>query len=260
LRSLFISEEKNGYKKAVMKNLFLFLCASAAFFIASCGSGKPEVNVDSLKADSALKAQMAFVPPKTDRVKDTFHMVTLPPVMEGDILLQIDTSEQCMAFGKATKSKYNNMAMIFIRPHDKMYMVLEAKDSVHVMPLTEWVNSGQGQHVVLMRLKNSNMFLTDKKTDVLKKGMKMLKGKPNDHYFSWSDDEIYCSEMVWKIYHYALKIDLTTPRKLTDFDLSGNLIKQQMKNKYGAAIPKNEQVVSPDDLLHSEKLEIIYQK
>lgn len=240
-----------------MKNLLLL--PLLAFFIYSCGNGKPAVNEDSLKADSALKAQMAFVPPKTDRVKDTFHMVTLPPVMEGDLLFQIDTSEQCMAFGNATHSKYNNIGMIFIRPHDKMYMVLETKDSVHVMPLTEWVNRGQGQHVVLMRLKNSNMYLTDKKTEVLKKGMKTFKGKLNDHYFRWTDDEIYCSEMVWKIYHYALKIDLSTPRKLSEFDLSGPLVKQEMKNKYGNDIPKNEQVVSPDDLMRSDKLEKIYE-
>ena len=119
-----------------MKKLLLF--SAIAYCVASCGNGKTDAQTDSAKTDSALKAQMAFVPPKTDRVKDTFHMVTLPPVMEGDILFQIDTSEQCLAFGQATHSKYNNIGMIFIRPHDKMYMVLEAKDSVHVMPLTEW--------------------------------------------------------------------------------------------------------------------------
>jgi hypothetical protein len=238
---------------------FLFLIP-VSLLIFSCGSDKPEVNIDSLRTDSALKAQGSMKPDIQTRSKDTMHMVTLPPVMEGDLVFQIDTSEQCMAFGKASGSKYNNIGMIFIRPHDKLYMVLEAKDSVHVMPLTEWVDRGQGDHVALMRVKHANQFLTPRKTADLKNQMKELKGKMNDHYFSWSDDEMYSSEMVWKVYTKALNIVLSTPRKLSEYDLTGALVKQQMQNHYKGNIPQNEKVVSPDDLYKSDQLELIYEK
>ncbi len=239
-----------------MKNIFLFLIFT--ILIWSCRNGNSEANADSLRTDSALKAQAAM-PKIITRSKDTLHMVTLPPVMEGDIVFQIDTSEQCKAFGAATGSKYNNMGIIFIRPLGNLYMVLEAKDSAHTMPLTEWVDAGQGQHVALMRLKNANMLLTDKKTIDLKKVMRSCKGKMNDHYFSWSDDEVYCSEMVWKVYHEGLHIDLSTPRKLSEFNLTGPLVSQQMKNKYNGKIPKDEKVVSPDDIFHSQHLTLIYE-
>lgn len=35
-----------------------------------------------------------------------------------------------------------------------------------------------------------------------------FKGKPYDIYFEWSDDKIYCSELVWKIYKHALDIEI----------------------------------------------------
>ena len=240
-----------------MKHFFFF--ATISFFIFSCGDGKPVVNTDSIRADSAVKAQLAIKPDSAIKTKDTMHMVALPPVMEGDLVFQIDTSEQCMAFGKATGSKYNNVGMIFIRPKDRLYMVVEAKDSVHTTPLTEWVDRGQGHHVALMRIKNANQFLTEKKTTILKQRIKEMRGKMNDHYFSWSDDEIYCSEMVWKAYNDAVHIPLCTQHKLSEYDLSGPLVKQQMQNKYNGKIPKEEKVVSPEDLYKSPQLELIYE-
>jgi hypothetical protein len=111
-----------------MKNIFLpFLF----LFFISCGDDK-SVNSDSLRADSALKAQQMkdTAPPPVAVSKDTMHLTALPPVFEGDIVMQISEDPMLVAFGNACKSKYNNAGMIFMRPRDNAYMVLEMRDTV----------------------------------------------------------------------------------------------------------------------------------
>ncbi len=39
-------------------------------------------------------------------------------------------------------------------------------------------------------------------------------GKSYDLYFEWTDETIYCSELVWKIYKEALGIEIGKPETL----------------------------------------------
>lgn len=239
-----------------MKNVLL---AAFALFLFSCGENKTTVNTDSLRTDSALRAQTNIAPPVAVN-PDTQKMVALPPVFEGDIVLQISEDPQHMAFGKACRSKYNHAGIIFIRPRDRMYVVMEMGDSVTATPLTEWRDRGQGQHIALLRLKNSNQLLNDKKTERLKKSAKAFRGVRKDYYYNWSDEALYPTELVWKMYNNALNISICEPGKLGEWDLTGLLIHGQMLKKYGEKIPKDEQVISTDAIYRSDKLEVIYEQ
>jgi uncharacterized protein YycO len=78
------------------------------------------------------------------------------------------------------------------------------------------------------------------------------------HYdlgFNWSDEELYCSEFVWKIYNHALGIDIGKPRPLKEFDLTHPAVKQKLTERYGKNIPLNENMISPGDMYESELLE-----
>ncbi len=85
-----------------------------------------------------------------------------------------------------------------------------------------------------------------------------FKGKNYDIYFEWSNDKIYCSELVWKIYKEAAGIEIGKLEKLSDFDLNSGVVKQIMKKRYGDNIPMNEKVISPAAMFNSEKLETIF--
>jgi len=56
-----------------------------------------------------------------------------------------------------------------------------------------------------------------------------FKGKNYDIYFEWTDDKIYCSELVWKIYKEALDIEIGELQELREFDLSNDIVKNKMK-------------------------------
>ena len=79
-------------------------------------------------------------------------------------------------------------------------------------------------------------------------------------YFGWSDDRIYCSELVWKIYKEALGIELGKLQQLKEFDLSHPIVQKKLKERYGNNIPYDEKVISPAAIFESEELELVTSK
>ena len=78
--------------------------------------------------------------------------------------------------------------------------------------------------------------------------------KSYDIYFEWSDDKIYCSELVWKIYKETLNIEIGDLQELREFDLTNEIVKNKMKERYGNDIPLDEKVISPATMFESDKL------
>ena len=64
---------------------------------------------------------------------------------------------------------------------------------------------------------------------------------------------MYCSELVWKAYK-AAGIELSAPRKLTDFDLSSPAVARLMAQRWPGGVP-DDVAVSPQDLADSALLE-----
>ena len=79
-------------------------------------------------------------------------------------------------------------------------------------------------------------------------------GKNYDSAFEWTDEKIYCSELIWKIYQRATGIEIGNLEQLGDFDLSSKVVKQKIKERYGEKIPLDELVISPASLFESDKL------
>ena len=78
-----------------------------------------------------------------------------------------------------------------------------------------------------------------------------------DDVYGWTDERIYCSELVYKMYSNALKIELCKLRKIGDYDFSNPLVREKLLEKYGNNIPLNEIMVAPSDLFDSKMLSLI---
>ncbi len=169
---------------------------------------------------------------------------------EGDIVFQDSKSAQCEAIRAATGSAWTHCGILFLS-QDK-WMVLEAVQPVSVTSLELWRLRNRESFAV-KRLKGSDTLLT---TAVMQKmgdvGGSFM-GKRYDIYFNWSDTEIYCSELVWKIYH-AAGIDLCALKPLRSYNLQAPIVKTVMKQRYGKNIPLNEKMVAPGDLFNSPLL------
>ena len=173
----------------------------------------------------------------------------------GDIIFQTSKSSQSKAIQLATKSKYSHMGIIF--EDDEQDFVYEAIQPVKLTPLRQWIERGEKGHYVIKRLVDADKILTPKALAKMKQIGEQFKGKNYDLYFEWSDEKIYCSELVWKIYKEALDIEIGQLEKLSDFDLSNIIVQQIMGERYGNDIPLEEKVISPAAMFNSNKLRTI---
>lgn len=179
-------------------------------------------------------------------------------IQNGDIIFQTSKSSQSKAIQLATSSKYSHMGIIY--ENDGQFFVYEAVQPVKLTPLAEWINRGENNHYVIKRLKNADQILTTSTLTRMKQIGEQFKGKPYDIYFEWSDDKIYCSELVWKMYKEATGIEIGQLEKLSNFDLSNDIVKAKMKERYGENIPMDEKVISPVAMFNSNKLTTIIKK
>lgn len=170
----------------------------------------------------------------------------------GDIIFQTSKSRQSRAIQLATNSKYSHMGIVY-KKRGKLF-VYEAVQPVKLTPLTEWIKRGEKNHFVAKRIKNAKEILTPETIKKLMSAGEKYKGKNYDIHFEWSDEKIYCSELVWKMYKEATGIEIGKLQKLSEFDLSNELVRKIMAERYGEKIPLDEDVISPVSMFNADNL------
>lgn len=167
----------------------------------------------------------------------------------GDIIFHQSKSAQSTSIQKATLSPYSHMGLVVQR--NQQFWVLEAIQPVQYTPIKKWIERGEQHHYVVKRLKSG---LSHRQKQALVTAAERYLAKPYDLYFEWDDRAIYCSEIVWKAYAYALGIELAPLQKLQQFRLADAEVQALMKKRYGQRIPLNETVISPQAIFQSKAL------
>jgi len=180
------------------------------------------------------------------------QLVDNDEIKNGDLIFQTSLSEQSRAIQLATNSKYSHCGIIY--SDNGQFYVFEAVQPVKKTPLDKWIARGDNGHYVIKRLKNADQVLTAETLQKMKQEGEKFKGKNYDLTFEWSDDKIYCSELIWKIYQRATGIEIGKLQKLNDFDLTNEAVKQKIKERYGDKIPLDEVVISPAAIFDSDLL------
>ncbi len=170
----------------------------------------------------------------------------------GDIIFHPSNSRQSTAIKLATNSEYSHCGIIY-ESKGKLY-VFEAVQPVKLTPLQDWIDRGVNGHYVVKRLKDANKILTPTVLKTMFNYGKKQLGKNYDDKFSWDDDTMYCSEIIWKMYKQSANIEIGKLRKLNDFDLSHPFVKKIMNERYTKGVPYNETVISPQDIFECPKL------
>ena len=172
----------------------------------------------------------------------------------GDIIFHKSRSRQSKFLDIATGSSYTHCGVI-IKENGK-YQVLEAVQPVKITPLMDWIDRGLHSEFIISRY-YENISKNDMK-NIIEAGKSHL-NKDYDTKFLWDDNKMYCSEIVWKMFNkYDYK--LCELRQLKDYSLVSDIIKKELKRRYGNNIPYEEQMVAPVDLLLSEKLDRVYKQ
>ena len=221
---------------STMKKVLILFIFSFVMVLAFNGLG----NVESLKSKRLINDTV-----QQDKAELQF----------GDIIFQSSKSGQSQAIQLATNSQYSHVGMLF--EHDDEWKVLEAVQPVKITPLSKWKKQGDYEYYEVKRLKGSDSLLTKSVMEKMKVLGTSWLGKDYDIYFDWSDTELYCSELVWKIYKENLGVEIAALRPLKDFDLTHPLVKKTMKERYGDDLPLESMMISPGDMYDSELLETV---
>jgi uncharacterized protein YycO len=150
---------------------------------------------------SGLFAKREFYDPthRLDNAKTDIKKLTEEgEIKNGDIIFQTSLSSQSKAIQVATHSKYSHCGLIYKDRND--FFVFEAIQTVKRTPLDKWIARGENGKFVIKRLKSAEQVLTAATLQKMKQIGEGFTGKNYDLTFEWSDNKIYCSELIWKVY------------------------------------------------------------
>ena len=171
-------------------------------------------------------------------------------LQEGDIVFSSSTVGQGEAIIAATESAYTHCGIVFNK--DGRLMVLEAVQPVGVATLEDFIARGRPGVFTALRLKKAVGPAAYQKA---REWAAAQVGRDYDARFGWDDQKLYCSELVWKIYHKA-GVELCPPRKFRDYNLERPAVRRIIEARFGTMdrLPLDEKVVAPSDLAASKLL------
>jgi uncharacterized protein YycO len=173
---------------------------------------------------------------------------------DGDIIFTKTEGRQAIAVEAATASPWTHTAVIFLDQGKPM--VLEAVQPVQIISLDAYMRRSGGKSVhEFKRLKDTSAI----KPEALKLASAWAKkhvGKNYDGRFQWSDTTLYCSELVWKVFHECAGIELCDVKKVKDYNLEHPKVKQLIIKRFGSVnkLDLEEKIVAPSDIYDSELL------
>ncbi|MBR6655083.1 MAG: hypothetical protein IKL20_00565 [Alistipes sp.] len=161
----------------------------------------------------------------------------LTTLREGDILFIETTSFQ---------SKFVKLGMMSIWSHcgiavntPEGVQIMEADTTVRILPIEKFVDKSVGKKYIIKRPEQQLTQPIDKD--------KWL-GKWYDLKFSFDNDEVYCSELVWLIYKEQ-GIELCPPIKINEHFMVRLPMMQDALRERG--ISPEQYAVAPCDLLRA---------
>jgi hypothetical protein len=173
---------------------------------------------------------------------------------DGDLIFHESQSPQSLAIKEATKSKWSHVGILFAN-RGKWY-VAEAANGVTYTPVGDFIARGKNGVYRIYRLPG----LTEAQRQELQKQVNKVVGRNYDIYFEWSDDLIYCSELVYKTYLAATGIEIGRVQKFRDFNLNGPYLKELIRRRIvetGRTLNLEEAIVTPAAQIFDPKLELI---
>lgn len=179
------------------------------------------------------------------------HLARYTP-REGDIVFQsLPSGDLVAAIEGITGSPFSHCGVV-MKNASGSWVVHEAIGIVRETPLHLWLVRGRGAHVDAWRLRDTTAF------DVARLRAALVRhaGKPYDFRYAPGDEEIYCSELVFKAYREAAGVELGVWEKLGD--LNWRPFEAFIREMENGALPLERPMITPVGVTRSALLEKVY--
>ncbi len=174
----------------------------------------------------------------------------VPPLKNGDIVLQGSRSAQGLAIQEATASPYNHVGLVEVAP-DGVF-VIEAINPVSRTPFERWRARGPGGRFTLLR----HPGLTDDGAASVVREAKRFLGRPYDARFGWDDRKLYCSELVAKAFQRGAGLAVGRMQKLRELHIAALL--PAIRARYGKRVNLDLELLTPASIAEDARLRLVY--
>jgi hypothetical protein len=170
---------------------------------------------------------------------------------EGDIVFQsLPRSPLVIAIEGASHSPYSHCGLV--AKVDGDWVVYEAFRQVEATPLREVLFRGRGQGFAVYRLKPEFQHYIPATTTAIRAYL----GRPYDARYRMDDEQIYCSELIYKAYATA-----SGGQKLGELvrlgDLDWQPYQETIERLEGGPTPVEREMIAPRDLARAAQLELV---
>ncbi|MBM4393645.1 MAG: hypothetical protein FJ090_21175, partial [Deltaproteobacteria bacterium] len=136
-----------------------------------------------------------------------------PDWTDGDLVFQASQGEQSRYVMLATGSRLTHVGLIDVR--ESGVYVVEAVQPVKVTTLQAFRDRYHDSRLAAKRVPG----LTDAQRSAVVKKARAWVGRDYDRRFGWDDATLYCSELAWKAYDYAVDVQIAELGTFGDFAL-----------------------------------------
>ena len=165
----------------------------------------------------------------------------------GDVVLQQINGKLGQLVQRVTQSNLDHCGIVVVNSDDSID-ILEAISFVQRTPIAEWIERGTDGRFVVLR---PNDTLAEKVQDIIREAERFL-GRSYDVQFDMSDEQMYCSELVWKAYLRGAGAKLAEPVTLEELRFLPSL--PQILWATQGASPFGKHLITPVALSRSKHL------
>lgn len=156
---------------------------------------------------------------------------------DGDIIFQESQSKQSKAIKEATSSRWSHVGILFKNLGE--WKVGEAVQPVGFTSLEAFISRGKNRDYRVYRVPG----LSESQVQSLRNEVSKFVGRDYDIFFEWSDDLVYCSELVYKTFSRATGITIGKLEKFRDLKLDGPYVKELIRQR----IEHTERILDLDE-------------
>jgi len=188
-----------------------------------------------------------------------FRFIALPflrlrkyPPREGDILFQsMPRVKLVKAIEGCSQSCYSHCGVIIKR--NGRWRISEAMIfGVREVPLWFAVARGRGARFAVFRLKDG----VQHHAPAFVKALEKCRGRPYDFSYRFDDNRLYCSELVYKAFRDAARLELGEMKALGE--LNWKPYEKILRTFGGGDLPLDRTIITPRHLSESEFLERVF--
>ncbi len=175
---------------------------------------------------------------------------------DGDIIFHKSQSSQSSAIEEATGSPWSHVGIIVKNGADTY--VAEAIQPVTITSLRSFVARGKNSEFRIYRFKHYNNQTMKLK---LYSTLKTYYGKNYDIYFEISNERIYCSELVYKVFKTVTGQEVGRLQKMKELNLNGPYVQKLIQDRLtdiGKELDPNELIVTPINQMYGKDMVLVY--